>query len=154
MLVNLRDICAIAEQQNMAVAAVNSASLDAIRAAIDVAEQTGYPIIIQHAEGHESLIPLNVVAPIVTSLAERSSAQICLNLDHCEHLSYAQRALDLGFTGVMFDGSFLPYELNVEYSQRAAQMCAEYGAGLECELGSMGSREGGESDVFFNDYDS
>lgn len=146
MLVNLRDICAIAEQQNMAVAAVNSASLDAIRAAIDVAEQTGYPIIIQHAEGHESLIPLNVVAPIVTSLAERSSAQICLNLDHCEHLSYAQRALDLGFTGVMFDGSFLPYELNVEYSQRAAQMCAEYGAGLECELGSMGSREGGESD--------
>lgn len=146
MLINLRDICAIAEQQNMAIAAVNSASLDAIRAAIDVAEQTGYPIIVQHAEAHESLIPLSVVAPIVTSLAERSSAQICLNLDHCEHLSYAQKALDLGFTGVMFDGSFLPYELNVEYSQRAAQMCAEYGAGLECELGSMGSREGGASD--------
>ncbi|HCS76133.1 MAG TPA: ketose-bisphosphate aldolase [Clostridiales bacterium] len=146
MLINLRDICYIAEQNNMAIAAVNSASLEAIRAAIEVAEDTGYPIIIQHAEGHEGLIPLNYVAPIVVDLAERSSAQICINLDHCEHLSYAQRALELGFTGVMFDGSYLPYQKNVQFSQYAAEMCKQYGAGLECELGSMGSREGGETD--------
>lgn len=146
MLVNLRDICAIAEQNNMALAAVNAASLEAIRAAIEVAEETGYPIIIQHAEGHESLIPIKYAAPILTSLAEHSSARICLNLDHCEHISYAQKALDLGFNGVMFDGSYLPYELNVEYSSKVADMCSDYGAGLECELGSMGSREGGESD--------
>lgn len=146
MLVNLRDICNIAEQNNMAVAAVNAASLEAIRAAIEVAEETGYPIIIQHAEGHEPIAPLKYVGPIVSSLAERSSATICLNLDHCEHLSYARRALEEGFTGVMFDGSALPYEQNVEYSQEVAQMCADFGAGLECELGSMGSREGGETD--------
>ncbi len=146
MLVNLRDICNIAEQNNMAVAAVNAASLEAIRAAIEVAEETGYPIIIQHAEGHEGIAPLKYVGPIVSSLAERSSATICLNLDHCEHLSYARRALEEGFTGVMYDGSALPYEQNVEYSQEVAQMCADFGAGLECELGSMGSREGGETD--------
>lgn len=146
MLVSLQDICAVAEQNNMAVAAVNAASLEAIRAAIDIAEQTGYPIIIQHAEAHESLIPIKVVAPIVTALAEQSSAMVCLHLDHCEHLSYAARALNLGFTGIMFDGSYLPYEQNVEYSQRAADMCARYGAGLECELGSMGAREAGAKD--------
>ena len=113
MLVSMRDICNIAEQNNMAVAAVNSASLEAVRAAVDVAEETGYPIIIQHAEVHESLVPIDVVAPLVTALAERSSAHICLNLDHCENLSYARRALELGFTGVMFDGSALSYERNV-----------------------------------------
>lgn len=145
MLVNLRDICKIAEQNNMALAAVNAASLEAVRAAIEVAEETGYPIIIQHAEAHEGLVPLKVAGPLVTALAERSSALICLHLDHCEHLSYAQRALELGFTGVMFDGSTLPYEKNIEFSQAAADMCASYGAGLECELGSMGSREGGDS---------
>ena len=146
MLTNLRDICSIAEQNNMAIAAVNSASLEAVRAAIDVAEETGYPIIIQHAEAHEGVVPLKYIGPAVVDLAERSSAHICINLDHCEDLSYAQRALTLGFNGVMFDGSCLSYEENVEYSSRAAEMCAEYGAGLECELGSMGSREGGESD--------
>lgn len=146
MLVSLRDVCQIAEQKNMAVAAVNSASLEAIRAAIEVAEETHYPIIIQHAQAHESLVPLKYVGPIVAELAERSSAQICFNLDHCEDLSYARHALDLGFTGVMFDGSALPYERNVELSSYAADMCSEYGAGLECELGSMGSREAGEKD--------
>jgi len=35
MLVNLRDICAIAEQNNMAIAAFNTPSLEAVRAAID-----------------------------------------------------------------------------------------------------------------------
>ena len=145
MLVNLRDICKIAEQNNMALAAVNAASLEAVRAAIDVAEETGYPIIIQHAEAHEGLVPLSVAGPMVTALAERSSALICLHLDHCEHLSYAQRALDLGFTGVMFDGSTLPFEKNIEFSQAAADKCAAFDCGLECELGSMGSREGGDS---------
>ena len=47
----------------------------------------------------------------------------------------------------MFDGSALSYERNVELSQYAAQMCADFGAGLECELGSMGSREGGDPDA-------
>lgn len=130
----------------MAVAAVNSASLEAIRAAIEVAEETRYPIIIQHAQAHEHLIPLKYVAPIVTSLVEHSSAIICFNLDHCEDLSYARKALELGFTGVMFDGSALPYERNVELSGYAAQMCAEFGAGLECELGSMGNSEAGARD--------
>ncbi len=146
MLVSMRDICQIAEQKNMAIAAVNSASLEAIRAAIEVAEETHYPIIIQHAQAHEPLIPLKCVAPIVTSLVERSSAMICFNLDHCGDLSYAREALDLGFTGVMFDGSALPYERNVELSSYVAQMCAEYDAGLECELGSMGSYAAGQRD--------
>ena len=54
-----------------------------------------------------------------------------------------RRALELGFTGAMYDGSMEPYEVNVENSARAAAMCHDFDCGLECELGSMGSREGG-----------
>ncbi len=144
MLVNLRDICAIAEQNNMAIGQFNAPSFEAVRAVIDAAEQTGYPVILAHAEGHESMMPLDAIGPAMVALAERSSAPICVHLDHCEHLSYMYRALEMGFNGCMFDGSMLPYEENVENSSRAADMCAGYGAGLECELGSMGSRESGE----------
>jgi len=48
MLVNLRDICAIAEQNNMAIASFNTEPRGA-RAALDAAEQTGYPVILSHA---------------------------------------------------------------------------------------------------------
>lgn len=146
MLVNVRDICAMAEQNNMAVAAFDTPSLEATRAAIEVAEQTGYPVILSHAEGHDPFVPLDYMGPTIVNLAERSSALLCVHLDHCEHLSYMRRALEMGFSGAMYDGSFLPYEQNVENSHRAAEMCAAFGAGLECELGSMGSREAGSRD--------
>lgn len=142
MLVNLRDICAIAEQDNMAIAAFNTPSLEAVRAAIDAAETTGYPVIIQHAECHEDINPLDVMGPAMVALAERSSAQVCVHLDHCEHLSYMRRALEMGFNGVMYDGSALPYGENVANSVRAAAMCSGFDCGLECELGSLGAREG------------
>ncbi len=144
MLINLRDICAIAEQNNMGIGQFNAPSFEAVRAVIDVAEQTGYPVILAHAEAHEGIMPLDKIGPAMVALAERSSAQVCVHLDHCEHLSYMHRALEMGFNGVMYDGSMESYEANVENSARAADMCAPYGAGLECELGSMGSREGGE----------
>lgn len=143
MLVNLRDILAVAEQNNMAIPQFNTPSLEATRAALDAAEQTGYPVMIAHAEGHESMAPLDVIGPTMVTLAERSSAMVCVHLDHCEHLSYMRRALEIGFTGAMFDGSMLPYEENVANSARAAQMVAGFDAGLECELGSMGTRENG-----------
>lgn len=143
MIVNLRDICAIAEQNNMAIASFNAPSLEAVRATIDAAEATGYPVILSHAEGHDAFTPLDVIGPTMVALAERSSAMICVHLDHCEHLSYMRRALEMGFTGAMYDGSMEPYEVNVENSQRAAAMCASFDCGLECELGSMGTRENG-----------
>lgn len=143
MLVNLTDMCAIAEQNNMAIAQFDTPSLEALRAALDAAEELGYPVMIAHAEGHEPFVPLDVIGPTMVNLAEKSSAMVCVHLDHCENLSYMRRALEMGFNGAMFDGSFLPYEKNVEMSQYASQMCAEFNAGLECELGSMGSREAG-----------
>ena len=143
MLVNLRDICAIAEQNNMAVGAFNSPSLESARAAIDMAEKLGYPVIIDHAQGHEEITPLDAIGPVLVALAERASVPVCVHLDHCEDLSYMRRALEMGFNGAMFDGSALPYERNVELGYRAAQMCHDFDCGLECELGSMGSREAG-----------
>ena len=143
MIVNLRDICAIAEQNNMAIASFNVPSLEATRAALAAAEETGYPVILAHAEGHEPFQPLDAIGPTMVALAERSSAQVCVHLDHCENLSYMRRALEMGFTGVMYDGSMEPYEVNVANSRRAAEMCAGFDCGLECELGSMGTRENG-----------
>ena len=143
MLVNLRDIMAIAEQRNMAIGAFDTPSLEGLRAVIDAAEQTGLPVIISQAQCHEDITPLDVIGPIMVSMAERSSATICVHLDHCEDLDYMRRALEMGFSGAMYDGSLLPYEVNVANSARAVDMCASFDAGVECELGSMGAREGG-----------
>ena len=71
MIINLRDICAVAEQNNMAIASFNVPSFEALRAAIDVAEETDHPVILSHAEGHEPLAPLDSIGPVMVALAER-----------------------------------------------------------------------------------
>ena len=54
-----------------------------------------------------------------------------------------QEALEIGFTGVMYDGSTLPYEENLANTKKAVAMAKAYNCGVEAELGALASREGG-----------
>ena len=54
--------------------------------------------------------------------------------------------MELGFTGIMYDGSTLPYEENLANSKRAVELAARTGASVEVELGTMGRRESGAGD--------
>ena len=114
-------------------------------AVIGGAKELGVPVIIQFAQCHEPWIPLSVIGPIMVEHAKRAEVPVCVHLDHGETLEYLQQALDMGFTGIMYDGSVLPYEENRE-NTKAAPMAAKTGAGVEAELGSMGKRESGAGD--------
>ena len=52
----------------------------------------------------------------------------------------------MGFTSIMYDGSTLSYEENLENTKRAVAMATKTGASVEAELGSMGRRESGAGD--------
>lgn len=143
MLVNLKEILAIAEERQIAVGSFNTPNLDSLLAVIRAAETLELPVIVQFAECHENLMPLSVIGPIMVSEARKASVPICVHLDHGETLDYIQYALDIGFTGVMYDGSTLPYEENVANTRQTVAMASKTNAGVEGELGSMGKRESG-----------
>ena len=143
MLVSLNDVLKTAEERSCAIAAINTPNLESLRAVIDSAEKFGVPVILGHAELHEEVAPLDIIGPVMLLAAEQSKVPVCVHLDHCETLSYMERALELGFTGVMYDGSVLPYEENVANTITAVRMAKKYGAGVEAEIGQMASREGG-----------
>ncbi len=82
----------------------------------------------------------------MVEFAKKSAVPVCVHLDHGETLEYLQRALGIGFTGIMYDGSTLPYGENLANTKKAVEMAKEYGAGVEAELGSMGKRESGAGD--------
>lgn len=143
MLVTLNEILAIAEEKNCAVGAFNTPNLECITAVLNAAEKLDVPVIISHAELHESVAPLAVIGPVMVQAARNARVPVCVHLDHCETLSYMTEALKLGFTGVMYDGSVLPYEENVANTRTAVAMAKEYGANVEAEIGQLASREGG-----------
>ncbi|MDO4187528.1 MAG: class II fructose-bisphosphate aldolase [Lachnospiraceae bacterium] len=146
MLVTLKEIMEIAEEKNIAIGSFNASGLEAIEAELAAAEELNLPIIIQFAQCHEPWIPLATIGPIMVDMAKKASVPVCVHLDHGETLDYLEQALELGFTGIMYDGSTLPYEENFENTKKAVQMAKKYGASVEAELGSMGKRESGAGD--------
>lgn len=146
MLVTLKEIMKLAEEKQIAVGAFNTPNLEALQAILGAAEETDLPVIIQFAQCHEPWIPLELIGPIMVDAAKKAAVPVCVHLDHGETLEYLQKALDLGFTGIMYDGSTLSYEENLANTKQAVEMAAKTGASVEAELGSMGRRESGAGD--------
>lgn len=145
MIVNLNQIFYIAEGKKYAVGAFNTPTLECINAVIRAAEKLKVPVIISHAQIHEAFSPLDKIGPVMVQAAKTAKVPVCVHLDHCEDLDYMERALELGFTGVMYDGSALPYEENAANTQKAVALAKKYGAGVEAEIGTLAAREGGEA---------
>lgn len=146
MLVTLKEILKIAEEKKIAVGAFNTPNLESLLAIIAASEELKVPVIIQFAQCHESWIPIDVIGPIMVEHAKKAAVPVCVHLDHGETLEYLERVLAMGFTGIMYDGSALPYEENLENSKKAVRMAEKTGASVEAELGSMGKRESGAGD--------
>lgn len=144
MLVTLNEILAIAREKNCAVGAFNTPNLEFVVAVIRAAEKLNVPVILSHAEMHDPVAPLDVIGPVMVHFAKAAKVPVCVHLDHCENLDYMQRALDAGFTGVMYDGSTLPYAENAANTKAAVAMAHAAGASVEAEIGTLPAREGGE----------
>ena len=143
MLVNLKEILALAESKGIAVGAFNAAGLECIEAIFAAAEELDMPFVLMFAQLHEPWMHLKTIGPIMVDVAKKSPVPVCVMLDHGEDLDYLKQALDLGFTAIMYDGSTLPYEENVANTKQAVALARRYGASVEAELGSMGRREYG-----------
>ncbi len=143
MLVSLKEVLRYAEEKGCAAGAFNTTNLECIRAVLGAAERLGVPVIISHAQVREKAAPLEVIGPVMVLSAKRACVPVAVHLDHCTDLGYMERALRLGFTGVMYDGSLLPYGENVENTRRAVAMAAPLGAGVEAELGALAHQEDG-----------
>ncbi|MBQ7302451.1 MAG: class II fructose-bisphosphate aldolase [Clostridia bacterium] len=145
MLVNLREILAIAEEKQIAIGSFNTPNMTALQAVIAAAEEANEPVILMHAQVHEEmgLCKMDEIAPVMLQFAKVAKVPVCVHLDHGTDLDYVKRGLELGFTSVMYDGSTLSEEENTANTCKAVAWAKETNASVEAEIGSMGAREGG-----------
>lgn len=143
MLVTAKNIIDLCEATGTAVGAFNTPNLESVMAVIGAAEELNVPVIIQHAQEHEAIMPLDIIGPIMLDRAKKARVPVAVHLDHGESLNYICRALEMGFTSVMYDGSTLPFEVNAANTRMAVHMARRTGASVEAEIGCMGRRETG-----------
>ena len=151
MLITLKNILKMAESKDMAIAAFNVTSLEGVLAVIEAAEDEDTPVILQFANAaHSKYISLEDIGRVMVAFADKSKVPVCVHLDHGNNFDEIKRALDLGFTSIMYDGSELSLKQNIANTKYAKILADEYGASIEAELGSMGTE--GENENILGSY--
>ena len=79
--------------------------------------------------------------------AKNAKVPVAVHLDHGTTIGCIKEALELGFTSVMFDGSHLPFEENVQKTKEVVALARKYGAAVEAEIGCVGGSEDGSTDI-------
>lgn len=108
---------------------------------VATAEELGKPVIVMlypPDNFENNCCGVAGFAATVRELASQVKVPIGLHLDHCSDFDYILRAIQAGFTSVMFDGSMLPVEENIALTRRVVDAAHALGADVEAELGRVG----------------
>lgn len=141
-LVPMKNLLERAEKNNIAIGAFSVGNMEMVMGAVAAAEELNVPVILQIAECRLKNSPLELMGPMMLSAAQKSKVEIAVHLDHGLKIETVEKALEMGFTSVMFDGSTLPLEENIKAVKKVREMADEYGATVEAELGIVGGNEG------------
>ena len=142
MLVNMNEVLKPAQKGKYAVGLFNAVNLELARGIIAAAEKTQSPVIMGTAEVLLPYGPLEEVSYYLIPMAKKAGVPVVAHLDHCLKKETCIRALELGFTSIMYDCSTDPYEVNVQKVKEMAEIAHSYGATIEGELGHVGDNEG------------
>ncbi len=141
MLVNLNDVLLPAKKAKYAVGLFNAVNLELARGIIRAAEETQSPVIVGTAEVLFPYGPLEEVSYYLLPMAKRAGVPVVVHLDHGLNRETCLKALELGFSSVMYDCSTDSYEENVRKVKEMAEIAHSYGATIEGELGHVGDNE-------------
>lgn len=146
-LVSLDEILPRAKKEKYAIPAFNVVSFEMIIAAVRAAEDMKAPIIIEYTEDDGERIPLELIGSFASNLATKAKVPICVHLDHGKTLSGIKKAMRSGYSSVMYDGSALSLEENIENTKQVVELAKELEISVEAELGTIESGEHNYTDV-------
>ena len=105
---------------------------------VRAADETETDIILQSGPGLRKNMPLELIYAMFEKLSGETNSKIVPHLDHGENYDICKKALDIGFTSIMYDGSKLSFKENLNQSLKIYELTQKYNACLEVELGFVG----------------
>ena len=150
MLVNMNEVLLPAREGRYAVGLFNAVNLELARGILAAAQRTGSPVIMGTAEVLFPYGPLEEVSYYLIPMAKKAGIPVVIHLDHGLKKETCLKALDLGFTSIMYDCSTDDYDTNVEKVREMAEIAHSRGATIEGELGHVGDNtDAAEADPSF-----
>jgi fructose-bisphosphate aldolase class II len=137
MLANLKDLMSPALEGGYAVACFNVFGYEDARAVVDAAEARNASVILAVNLDMTEFMPLQHITGMLRPLAETARVPVCLHLDHNYEIDIVKKAIDCGFSSVMYDGSQKPIADNIAEIQEVVAYARLQNVSVEAEVGSV-----------------
>lgn len=112
-----------------------------VQAVVMAAEELQSPVILQTTPSTVKYADLDYFYANVKTAADKAKVSVALHLDHGNSFELAMRALRVGYTSIMIDGSHESFEDNIKLTQSVVEACHPSGVCVEAELGKVGGKE-------------
>ena len=145
MLVNAKEMLDKAYENGYAIGHFNTNNLEWTKAILEAAQEKQTAVIIAASEGANKYMGgYKVVADLVRNLHDSLDITVPVAI-HLDHGTYegAKACIEAGYTSVMFDGSSLPLEENLEKTKEIVELAHAKGISVEAEVGGIGGSEDG-----------
>ena len=143
-LVTLNDVFKMTQEKG-AVGAFSTYDLFSAQGILQGAEEAGRPVIMMIGAGVLNQPGNDEIGRIMVHLASQAKVPAVVFLDHAKDFASCMKAIRLGFSSVMIDGSALPYEENVKLTRQVVAAAHAVGVAVEAEIGALAGVEDGEA---------
>ncbi|MCU6763787.1 Fructose-bisphosphate aldolase [uncultured Roseburia sp.] len=144
MLMNMKDLLAVANKHNFAVPAFNISDYNMFNGIMEASEEKNAPVIIAIHPDELSHTSTEMVKGIIDRI-NKSPVPAVVHLDHGATFEQVITAIQAGFTSVMIDASSQPYEGNIATCQKVCEAAHAVNVSVEGELGTIGNTDSVET---------
>jgi fructose-bisphosphate aldolase class II len=145
-LSNTKRMFEVALERKFAIPGYNFSNLEQLQAIIIGCGESNSPVILQNSPSAGKYANPIMVRYMVQGAVEivnklGYNIPIALHLDHGSSFELAQNCINNGFSSVMFDGSHLKYDENVNKTKKIVDYAHEKDVSVEAELGVIAGIE-------------
>lgn len=139
MIVSVKEILGKAQEGNYAVGAFNAVNLETTQAIIEAADELESPVIVQITEKTMNYAGGRAIFNLIKNIGEFYAPKVPLgiHLDHGKSFEVVERAVEIGVTSIMYDGSRKDYPDNLAMTKKIVDYCHGRGVDVQAELGSV-----------------
>lgn len=156
MLLNMKDLLAVARRHNFAVPAFNISSNMLLTGVLEASEEARSPVILAIHPDELSFIHPSFVK-MAREEAINATVPVVIHLDHGGSIANVMQAIQAGFTSVMIDASALSLEQNIAISRQVVELAHPVNVSVEAELGTIGTTdpeaEAGSEQIIYTNPD-
>ncbi len=142
MLVTLNEVLKDAQKNAYAVGMFNTVNLEMAKGVLQAAEEAHSPVIIGTAEILLPYASFEELAPLLLPMAKNAAVPVVLHFDHGLTLERVNKAIELGFSSVMYDYSTKGYAENLAEVKALTDFAHSRDVSVEAELGHVGANDG------------